>query len=81
MKIGVYSVLDRKAGAYGALLFFANDGIAGRTMREVMGQANDMSRYPEDFDMYHVGWFDNETGILAPADVRLAHRFSDFVEV
>ena len=78
MNLGVYSVFDRKAGAYGNLLFFANDAMAERAMNEVMGQANDMSRYPEDFDMYHVGFFNTETGILVPCEVRLAKRFADY---
>lgn len=79
MKVGVYSILDRKAGAFGELLFFPNDGIAQRAMAEVVAQPSNYSKYPEDFDMYQVGVFDNETGILQPVEVRLAARFADFV--
>ncbi|WNK13742.1 MAG: nonstructural protein [Microvirus sp.] len=78
MLIGVYSVFDRKSVAYGNLLFFVNDDIARRSMVEAMGERNNISLYPDDFDMYHVGTFNTETGVLAPATVRLAARFSDF---
>lgn len=79
MLIGVYSVFDRKSVAYGALLFFVNDDIAKRSMVEVMGERNNISLYPDDFDMYHVGTFNNETGVLTAVPVRLAARFADFV--
>ncbi|QCQ85077.1 nonstructural protein [Blackfly microvirus SF02] len=78
MLIGVYSVFDRKSVAYGNLLFFVNDDIARRSMVEVMGERNNISLYPDDFDMYHVGTFNNETGELSPVSVRLAARFADF---
>lgn len=81
MRIGVYSVFDRKSVAYGALLFFVNDDIAKRSMVEVMGERNNISLYPDDFDMYHLGAFDNETGELFPSTARLAARFSDFVNM
>lgn len=78
MNIGVYSILDRKAGAYGELLFFTNDAIAHRAIAEVMTQPSNYTKYPEDFDMYHVGFFDNETGIIRPCEVRFVSRFADF---
>ncbi|QCQ84915.1 nonstructural protein [Blackfly microvirus SF02] len=79
MNIGVYSVLDRKSVAYGNLLFFVNDDIAKRSMVEVMGERNNISLYPDDFDMYHVGVFNNESGELTGVKPRLAARFGDFV--
>lgn len=81
MRLGVYAALDRKAGAYGGPLVFANDDMAKRAMAEVAlrGDRNlDMVKYADDFDMYHVGYFDDVTGIVTPADVRLVARFSDF---
>lgn len=78
MIIGVYSVLDRKSVAYGNLMFFVNDDIAKRSMVEVMGERNNISLYPDDFDMYHVGHFDIATGELQGVKPRLAARFADF---
>lgn len=79
MIIGVYSVFDRKSVAYGNLLFFVNDDIARRTMVEIMGDRNNISLYPDDFDMYHVGSFDVTNGDLQGVKPRLAARFADFV--
>lgn len=80
MLMGVYSVFDRKAVAYGNLLFFVNDDLAKRSMVEVMGERNNISLYPDDFDMYHVGSFNVGTGELFAATPRLAARFNDFMK-
>lgn len=81
MIIRVYSVLDRKAHAFGALLFFRMM-IWRCAVHETMSQANDMSRYPEDFEMYHVGMFDTSSGELSGNGLAtLVCRFADFKEV
>lgn len=80
MNMGVYSVFDRKSVAYGNLLFFVNDDLARRSMVEVMGERNNISIYPDDFDMYHVGTFNVSTGELTAVKPRLAVRFADFAK-
>lgn len=79
----IYSVFDRKAVLYGTLMFFANDEMAKRGAADLMRVGGDtpMNHYPEDFDIYCVGEFDTESGVMmgqgAPA---LVCRFADFVE-
>ncbi|QKI28936.1 VP5 [Kummerowia striata gokushovirus] len=82
MKQGVYSVYDRKAMTYGALMFFANHDMARRSCSDLMRAGGDdvlMVRYPEDFDVYVVGEFETDTGYLVgmTTPVRVC-GFSDF---
>lgn len=81
MKSGVYSVFDRKAVLFGGLLFFANDEMAKRGALDLLREGGDtpMNRYPEDFDVYAVGEFDNSDGDLVGHKPRLVCRFADFV--
>ena len=85
MKTGVYSVFDRKAVSYGPLMFYSNHDIAKRGCQELM-MSGDRSippvLYPDDFDMYCVGFFDTDSGELYPTSPgpSLVCRMSDFVE-
>lgn len=82
MKQGVYSVYDRKAMAYGSLMFFANDDMAKRGCADLMRAGGDvpMVHYPDDFDLYCVGEFDTASGdLLGMVPPKHVVRFSDFV--
>lgn len=69
MKNGVYAILDRKLREYGHLLLARNDETMKREARDGIGPDHMIRRYPEDFDLYRLGEFENETGVLTPAEV------------
>lgn len=65
MKIQVLSIRDRAADAYGQPMFFAALGKALRVFQdEINRRADDNSMYhhPEDFDLYHLGEYDDNNG-------------------
>lgn len=79
----VYSVFDRKAKLFGALMFFQNGDMAKRACADLMRVGGDtpMHHYPDDFDMYLVGEFNDELGMISGYGApELICRFGDFVE-
>lgn len=69
----VYSVFDRKAISFGALIFFVNDDMAKRGVADLMRAGGDgpMFMYPEDFALYRVGAFNQDNGLLLQLDAPL----------
>lgn len=64
----VYSLFDRKAKEYMALVVGTNDELVIRGLQESFStpQANTVFKYPQDFDLMRLGEFDPETGVISP---------------
>lgn len=64
MKINLFSFRDVKVGTYGPIQMFQNEAVLKRTMSEHFsaGRSDDLSKYPNDFDCYFLGTFDDDTG-------------------
>ena len=65
----VYALRDKKAGYFiGQIMFYDNDDVAKRALYEMYKTACDKSpysplaSYPEDFELYRIGYFDNTSG-------------------
>lgn len=68
----VYSIFDRKLREYGQLVLAKNDEVIRRmALDSVRGSGGDIEQHPEDYDLYHVGDFDRDTGRLDVSDPRL----------
>ena len=66
MKFKVFSIRDTKAGTYNAPFLQYSAGEAQRTFAKLKSDTNtDVNKFPEDFDLYQLGEFDNETGKYA----------------
>jgi len=74
----VYSVLDVKARAFGALLFFVNDDMCRRGMFEAMQSPSDFTKWPSDFVMYRVGAFETDDGMLTGILPQVIASFDEF---
>lgn len=72
----VLSVRDRAANAYGRPFFTASVGQAIRSFSDVINGKDDseIQRHPGDFDLFHLGQFDDETGnfLQYPAPKQIA---------
>lgn len=67
MKQNLYSVFDRKTGIYSPPMAFPAVGAAVRMFTdEVNGGQSLIGKHPEDYDLYHVGEFDDNTAQLEP---------------
>lgn len=60
----LYSILDRKAGTYGAVMMAPNDGMMVRSLKEHTAPNHTLYRFCEDFDLYEVGSFDENGGVI-----------------
>jgi len=77
MKSVVASIRDHAAGFFGQPFFAPSRGAAIRSFGDAVnagGEGNQFSMHPEDFDLYEIGAFDSDTGVLEPCIVtKIAH--------
>lgn len=74
MLINIYSVFDITAELYGAPFLLMNDSLAQRSIAEAARNPNtEISKYPGEYVLYHIGAYDDETAMLeaAPAPRRI----------
>jgi len=61
----IYSVKDLKAAAFAPPFFLGRDEVAVRTFKSAVNDpTHPMHPHPEDYHLYHVGEFDDETGVI-----------------
>lgn len=65
-RINVFSVRDRIADVFGRPFFVPTVGQAIRSFGDALNSTddNEMVKHPDDFDLFHLGEFDDETGIF-----------------
>lgn len=66
MKI-ICAVKDRAINAFGQPFFEHTRGSAIRAFRDAVNQAdanNQFNKHPEDFDLYQIGEYDENTGVV-----------------
>jgi len=75
MRYKVFTVRDRAIDAYGQPFFGTSVGGAVRSFSDEINRAdpnNQLSKHPEDFDLFLLGEFDDATGefdVTKPAQV------------
>ena len=69
MEKNLYSILDTKAIIYSPPFAAANDAIAIRMVMDILrNQDNNLSRYPDDHELYCVGYWDEVNGDILATD-------------
>ena len=81
MIVKVFSIHDVKASTFGQPFFAVNKGIAVRMFADLVGDKQSMvSKHPDDFKLYLLGDFDDNSGGLSPlAQPEFLHSASEFV--
>lgn len=65
MKINAYVIYDSKARIYNKPFYFLNDQVALRAASDICSDQNsDVANHPEDFSMFKIGTYDDETAML-----------------
>lgn len=65
MILKVYALIDLKAGNYGTPFFCASNGLAIRMFSDlVRDPKTTLSRHPDDFQLFCLGEFDDNSGEL-----------------
>ena len=68
MKLIICTVKDRAADAYGRPMFVPSTGVAIRSFSDEINRNNadnQLFNHPDDFDLYELGEFDDNTGLFA----------------
>lgn len=69
MNFKIYSIFDKKAGLYGMPFFMLNDSLAVRDLQNSLKKSDSpYGSNPEDFQLYCVGDFKPETGLISQID-------------
>lgn len=69
MQQKIYSIRDSKGQLYNVPLFARTHGEAERIFSELAHDPKTtVAKYPEDFDLYYIGVFDDDTGLIEPQD-------------
>lgn len=65
MELKVYSIRDSKGEIYHQPFFNKTNGEAVRNFTELVKDGKSMiSKYPQDYDLYFLGHYDDQTGKL-----------------
>jgi hypothetical protein len=71
MKLVLCTVKDRAADAFGRPMFVSSVGVAIRSFSDEVNRKdpeNQLFNHPDDFDLYELGEFDDNTGLFALHD-------------
>ena len=65
MRLCIVAVRDLQVKAFSRPIFVPSTGVAVRSFRDEVNrvhESNDMNRHPEDFVLFQLGFFDEDTG-------------------
>lgn len=81
--MNVYCLFDRKLRQYGALTLERNDFGVQRGIADGMRGAPDalISKHPDDFDLYEVGRFNDESGLLEEPEGKIPRLVCNCAEL
>lgn len=73
MKMYLVGIFDRKAQMYISLEPTPNINVSLRQLTENVNKTSDspLHKWPEDYSLFNLGEFDNETGDLSSVDKKL----------
>lgn len=66
--VKMYCVRDVKVGGFNNPFCFVNDAVAVRSFEALVNEPSQesmISKYPGDYDLYCVGIFDQDTGLMS----------------
>ena len=74
MELNVYTIYDTAAKAYNTPFFMQNHGLATRAFSDQVNskQENQIANHPEQFILFHIGSYDDQTGLFNQLDISQA---------
>lgn len=76
----LFAIRDNKVEAYNSPFTAANYQVAIRMVTDTASDTNTMfNRHPEDFEIYHIGEFDEKTGIVESCPHVQIGKIIDFI--
>lgn len=82
MILKIFSVFDEKACIFGQPFFLPHNGVALRSFSDlVQDNQTNVCRHPEDFKLYCLGSYDdNSGGLISVAQPEFLANATDFVK-
>lgn len=69
MDLHAYSIRDKKGEMFSPPFYQATHGLAERAFtKAATDPQSNVNQYPGDFDLYHIGTFNDQTGKFSPLD-------------
>jgi len=69
MELKAFSIRDQKAEIFNTPFFQKTHGEAERSFRELVHDPKSMvSKYPDDYDLYYLGTYNDLTGLISPLE-------------
>lgn len=69
MTLKIYSIRDQKAEIFNAPFYQKTHGEAERNFQELVNdEKSTVNKYPDDFDLYYLGEYDDNTGKFKTLD-------------
>lgn len=69
MKHKAFSIRDSKTGVFNPPFWTPHTGQAMRTLQELANDSKtQIGKYPEDFQLYEIGEYDDELGLMYPRE-------------
>lgn len=69
MILKIFSIRDSKAEVYNAPFFQKTHGEAERNFRTLVNdEKSAIHNYPEDYDLYYIGEYDDNSGTMSTKD-------------
>lgn len=62
MRLNIVAIRDRAADAFQQPFYVPALGQAIRAFQDGINKDEQMMRHPDDFDLYHLGYYDDATG-------------------
>lgn len=77
----LYSLFDRKLLQFGGIVVDVNDFACQRALLDAVRSSPDslMSMHPEDFDLYYLGTFEEELGVLVVEHKKIVCNVAELV--
>lgn len=81
-KMFIFSVRDSALDAFLQPFFAPSEGIAMRSFKdEVQREESAMFKHPQDYELWHIGFFDEDSGVIEPCAKRALARGADMKEM
>jgi len=69
MELKIFTIRDSKGEVYNQPFFQKTHGEAERNFHQLVNDnKSTVSQFPEDFDLYFIGTYNDQTGLLSPND-------------
>lgn len=81
VNIELYSIFDRKALSYAPPFTAPNDMVAARlVLAEAQRPESLFASFPEDYELYHVGFINQSTGYMQQDEVRFCSNVAALLQ-